>query len=438
MRIDKRKLSIVNLFEYLFAFFVLISSSSMYSAMQVHHMSNSFFKKCAVLMAFFIVCYYLIKYGKMRVKEKNAAVVCIFIVHNLIYVLATRYNIKDFFMNFMLLVYAFVVLCIVMRNTRGYFNLIEKYCNIVLVVALISLFCYVFGTLLNVLPGASTISYTKMNLWYTCKTYYGVYFEAQDQYIMGIRLVRNCGIFMEAPGYAFPLTMALLYEMFKKVTPRKWVCAVLTVTGLTTLSTKVMITMTLTYIIYFFTNERTKGAFLKVMKIVAAPVILVAGGIFIYFALSVKIDENSASFLGRMDALQATVHVWLDHPIFGSGFKNDPSVREYFTHIKSDYNGITAGFTCVLAEGGLWLMGMYLFAMFNLLKNAAPENKKLVKVFLFIFFVYWVQSSLQFSTITLFVIAMGLSEPVRTLETPINILLKRIGLDKRIKVETKS
>lgn len=436
MRINQKKFSIITVFEYFFAFFVLISSSSMYSAMQVHHMSNSFFKKCAVLMAFFIVCYYLVEHGKMRVKEKNFIIICAFIVHNLIYVFMTRYNMSGFFMNFMLLLYAFIALCVVMRNTRGYLHLIEKYCNIVLGVAIISLFCYTFGTLLNVLPGASTISYTKMNLWFTCKTYYGIYFEAQDQYIMGARLVRNCGIFMEAPGYALPLTMALLYEMFGKKCPRKWVCAVLTITGFTTLSVKAMITMILVYMIYFFTNEKTKGAFLKIMKLIAAPVILVAGGIFIYFAFSVKINENASSFLGRMDALQATIHVWLDHPIFGSGFKNDPSIREYFTHIKSDYNGITAGFTCVLAEGGLWMMGMYLFAMFNLLKHASAENKKLVKVFLFIFFVFWVQSALQFSTITLFTIAMGLTAPIYKIQNPVNSLLKYLRLEEKIRLKT--
>ena len=234
-----------------------------------------------------------------------------------------------------------------------------------------------------------------MNIWFTCRSYYNIYFEAQAQTVLGKQFIRNCGIFMEAPGFAMPLTLSLLYELFNRKPPRKWVCFVLTLTGLTTLSTKVFITMAVLYMLYFFTNEKKKGSFVQFMKIMIAPAVILATAVFIYYALQVKVDENENSFLGRMDSLQATIKVWLTHPLFGSGFKNDDSIRAYYTYITSKYNGITAGFTCILAQGGIWMMTAYLYAISQLYQHA--QNMKQMRVFLIIYFIYWFQSSIQYS-----------------------------------------
>jgi hypothetical protein len=248
---------------------------------------------------------------------------------------------------------------------------------------------------------------------------------------MGRTFIRNCGIFLEAPGFALPLCFTLLYELFGKKHPRKWVCALITITGVTTFSTKVFVAMTVLYVIFFMTNQKYRGTFLKVVKMISAPVILVLGGVIIYYALMVKAQENSSSFLGRIDSLQATVKVWLHHPIFGSGFKNDDSVRAYYTYIKSKYNGITAGFTCVLAQGGIWLMFQYLFSLGMLYRSTAWEDKKLVKVFLLIFIIFWVQSSIQFNPITYFIVAMGLVQPIY-LKTATSSLLRLLGKWERV------
>lgn len=168
--------------------------------------------------------------------------------------------------------------------------------------------------------------------------------------------------------------------------------------------------MAVLYMLYFFTNEKKKGSFVQFMKIMIAPAVILATAVFIYYALQVKVDENENSFLGRMDSLQATIKVWLAHPLFGSGFKNDDSIRAYYTYITSKYNGITAGFTCILAQGGIWMMTAYLYAISQLYQHA--QNMKQMRVFLVIYFIYWFQSSIQYSPFMLMILAMGIALPV--------------------------
>lgn len=413
----------INVAEYLLVIFIILNGSSMYSAMQIGGItSNAFFIKCSALMALAIIALYCFKRTKFHVRSSNLTIILLFVVHNLFYILITHYNVTKYLANYMFVLYAFVALCIVLRNTGNYYRIIEKYCNVTIVIALLSLFFYVFGTTLHLLPGNSTISYTKMNIWFTCKTYYGLYFEAQTQNLFGMTFIRNCGIFMEAPGFAFPLSMALIYELFKQHKPRKWVCIVLVVAGLTSISTKVIITTAIIFILRYLSNSGDKKSIVKIIKILVAPVIILVGGTVIYIILMSKVEENASSFLGRMDSLQACIKVWLDHPLFGSGFRNDDSIREYYTYIVSNYNGITAGLFCVLAQGGIWIMLQYVYALINLYKNTKNENIKLVRVFLIIFLIYWFQSSMQFSAVMLLVLAMGIVTPLPKNKTVLELL----------------
>lgn len=403
----------INAAEYLLVIFIILNGSSMYSAMQIAGItSNAFFVKCCAIMALGTVVLYAFKRSSFRMRSSDLTIVLLFIIHNLFYILITHYNVKKFLANYMLVLYSFIILCVVLQNSGNYFRLIEKYCNVTLVIAILSLFFYIFGTTLNVLPGSSTISYTKMNLWFTCKTYYGLYFEAQTQNMLGMTFIRNCGIFMEAPGFAFPLSMSLIYELFNQKKTRRWVVAVLVIAGLTSLSTKVIVTTAIIFILRYMSSSGDKKSILKLIKILIAPAILLVGGVVVYIALMSKMEENASSFLGRMDSLQACLKVWMDHPLFGSGFRNDESIREYYTYITSNYNGITAGLFCVLAQGGIWLMLQYVYALVHLYKSAGKDYKKLTTVFLIIFLIYWFQSSMQFSAVMYIVLAMGIVTPL--------------------------
>ena len=81
--------------------------------------------------------------------------------------------------------------------------LLASYANIVLVVAAVSL--YFFGSVLGLKIGAvNTVYYWANNPHFTTSYCY-LYFHQplQDQLYLGHHVIRNTGIFTEAPGYTF-------------------------------------------------------------------------------------------------------------------------------------------------------------------------------------------------------------------------------------------
>ena len=71
----------------------------------------------------------------------------------------------------------------------------------------------------------------------------------------------------------------------------------------------------------------------------------------------------------------------------------------------------------------------------DLLTNLWPVKiRKIIKwIGLIIFFVYWFQSSIQYSSFMLTLLAMGLTPPVRSNTAPVDLLLNRLGLQEKIK-----
>lgn len=231
-----------------------------------------------------------------------------------------------------------------------------SFTNIAVVIAVISLFFYICGSLLN-LVHETGVTELNWGTWDTSsvRTFFNVYYEAQTIKINDTqRIFRNCGIFSEAPMYNMILCTALSAELFltKKVNRIK--CAILVFAIVTTLSTTGFLFLILAGL-FLWANCIFKTKRLTIHKI-AFGVVSLIGFLTMILMVVQKMFSNSGrgSMNVRTDHLLACIKTWFKYPIYGCGFLNQESVL-----VESNYEqGLSVGFPYLLACGGVLLIGV--------------------------------------------------------------------------------
>ena len=139
-------------------------------------------------------------------------------VYLAVYILATRYNGVRFVLYFAL------PLLLLMLYTGlvgdGAASLLCKLSDVVALLTAVSLFFFLFGTVLGWIPPSSVTTFYWGESWRTCPTYFHLYYEAQRIRFFGVDLPRNCGVFPEAPGFAAFLVVAAAAEVLLRRRPR--------------------------------------------------------------------------------------------------------------------------------------------------------------------------------------------------------------------------
>ena len=189
-----------------------------------------------LLIIFFCGLYYLIS---GFIWKRGILLTGSFICLLFLYYLATRYNLKQFLTYFGIFISLSLFIQNVIKNEKLSF-LLDSFSKIVTVIAGISIFFWLFGSILHFLPCRIVSYYWGRDYPYTSYNYFWLYFENPVQ-AMG-SIIRNTGIYTEAPGYVCRLAPAIGIELFyfsKKPNIKRLL--VLFLTMLTTLSSKAFI-----------------------------------------------------------------------------------------------------------------------------------------------------------------------------------------------------
>ncbi|GEO75048.1 hypothetical protein FD30_GL001322 [Levilactobacillus namurensis DSM 19117] len=193
--------------------------------------------------------------------------------------------------------------------------------------------------------------------------YNNVHFIAQGiTKFLGMTLIRNTGIFVEAPMYSYALTVSFLVLLFidggtKKSRILKAV--VLLATIFTTTSTTGVIVSILAIAYYeFFIVDRISLVF-KVLIILLG---LIAVGVLIKIILLQKLSSNwNSSSSIRMNDLLSGLSAWKNNIVFGNGLENYQILLDYMDPRRLGFNGnmgFSSGLMQVLAYGGI-AMGLF-------------------------------------------------------------------------------
>ena len=173
------KVNILTVLEYLLMFLVLFYTAT-WCLFTSANCNTSIRLALPVLVALIFLRAGVIKAAHWQ----RALLLAVFLA---IYLVATRYNGVRFVLYYAIPLVLLVLYVGLKERQEGCIDLLYKLADIVTVLTVISLFCYLFGTLLNVLPGESTATYSWGGTVRTCPTYYHLFYEAQKIDFFGFK-----------------------------------------------------------------------------------------------------------------------------------------------------------------------------------------------------------------------------------------------------------
>ena len=248
----------------------------------------------------------------------------------------------------------FVILIFsVNNNWSDKINIFRCFINVVVVISAISLFFWIFGSTLDIIPAnGSMVCNWGNNI--KIPNYYNLYFETQYVDWLGISFfVRNTGIFIEGPMFALVLILALIFSYYFKDTfeTSRLKVAVIIITIITTFSTSALIFLAL----YLYVSLAENPKFKK-LKII---IIFFAGLGFIlmvtYFLLK---KSETGSYSLRMDDYKVGFETWIQSPIWGHGYGDYTQFVKNMSSFRAS-TGFSNSIFSILGQGGIMYFLMY-------------------------------------------------------------------------------
>lgn len=255
--------------------------------------------------------------------------------------------------------FVFVPLMIIILDridTKQPFLFFLALSDIIYCIALVSLFFWIFATVLHIIPdiGTVTTDWGEVMLDPTTKgatNFWYLYYEIQKAPSSLIHLVnyRNCGIFCEGPAYAFMLSLALVTEHFLRNPKNTTKIAILWIAMLSTLTTSAFLYIAFFAAITWYISH--KGS--RKLKTIFIPALLL---LFIGLAvLLIRYKSNQSSVSIRLGDYLNAFSAFIYKPVLGYGYKFDSVIV---------FNaGITNSLSDTLVRGGIIFTLYYLIPL---------------------------------------------------------------------------
>jgi hypothetical protein len=245
-------------------------------------------------------------------------------------------------------------------------KLIHCFISVMLCIACISLFFFVFGSLLRWIPSGGTIEFD-WDKTFIARSYLGIYFEIpwQDLAFFGYTGHRNCGIFVEAPMYNFLLCIALIFQMFI-LQDKKWKSGILIITVLTTFSTTgIVATIALLALEYITSSGKKQNSrIMLISKMVIIPIVAIASAWGITYIMDMKTTQGIGSILVRSSQNLACLYTFIQTFPMGTGFGERTMINEMTWAMERIVQGMSAGLLYYLATSGLSGVIAFFFPFF--------------------------------------------------------------------------
>lgn len=270
------------------------------------------------------------------------------------------------------------------------------YCNLFILVAVISLLGWIFRSFIinlgifPVLSNKSGINY--ISLFFT------------NIPLRSNAAARNMGPYWEPGAYQFFLVVALFFTLFivNMEKRKKLFCTILfTITAISTLSGVVIFPLMLIFAAYFLEQKNAKAYFLVILAFV--------GFYFVYqsdfFARAVtKFTGESDSLYFRLIGIEGPIRAFLKNPLFGSS----PEVNDMIkSQLAQKYLGVSYGSNANTFFNFFGYYGILIgtFAIVNLYRmvKSCCDNRL---VCLLLFFALIISSSNENFTGSLFVVTL--------------------------------
>ena len=269
--------------------------------------------------------------------------------------------------------------------------------NIVIIVAIVSVVSLLLYLLIDVFHLLKYSNEVKIAWGGTKKveSFYYLYFKTQNFYISNHTLIRNTSIYTEAPMFSLILTLSICFnELFLKT--NKFARYIFIVAMISTFSTTGYIAVTLIYMLLILFKSKINKRLL--FFILTIPLILC---FMLFFSRlktssgSTRIDDylasyktwvNSSKHIGNLTTQRLHLAIYKTTCMGG----NEDAIFENVSDFRRHNMGLSNSFMVVLAEGGIYLLLLYLIPfIYTSIKFIKEKNWNYVVfniIMLFLFF----------------------------------------------------
>lgn len=366
---------IISLLEYILVFLIIISMRSVFI-----HVSNGQANDRLIKLVILLVVILLLSFNLKKIRFTKTFIFgfTVYYISSVVLFLYNSFIINDgllaFIFNLLLLLPCFIVLCWVYYLNNSLIELFSKYTNIIIIISLIALCFWVFGSFLHIIqPNVNLLSTWADEQGRVINGYYYLYFETQKISLLGFEGWRNTAIFVEGPMYNILLLIAfaqiLLIEN-KKVFIKSTIIFFSILSILST--TGIFLAFFMIFYKFYLHHKLTKKKLLLSLSL--APFLLYASFIFLY---NLALDKSqSGSALMRWDDIYAGFMAWSSSPILGNGYTHLEAIFPYMNMSFRPNTGYSNGILSSLVQGGGILFMLY-FAPFLVLLFSRNQSRDL-------------------------------------------------------------
>lgn len=317
---------------YLFAFALLLECNSVYI------INSQFFNQIVLLGSFLSLLILILTGGK---KYRLQPLTPLFFIIYVLWALVLYFNgtgdntfILKFFGIFPLL-----ILYLALGGFSRFKEILKAVVNVMLLISVVSLFFYILGTVLNIIPSTEIIYSDWAGTYFP--SWFNIYFEAQP--------FRNCGIYPEAPMYNICLVVALSSEYFF-FERNKWKIIVFVIAILTSTSTTGIFAL-LGLILLHVLGKLHEGSLSPIKTAFTIVVILFTFIIVLYIGNDVlEMKSQTDSYADRTVHIKRALTIFQQNVFLGSGYGKNGV-------------GSSNSLFIILADGGIWMSLLYGFSL---------------------------------------------------------------------------
>lgn len=284
-----------------------------------------------------------------------------------LWIFVTRFNVLPAIkFSFAILLFLFFFI-IQESNERS--EVLLKYRNVVFIIAIVSLFFWLLGSILHFLHPSGIVQsvWTGTGDPKVVPSYHGFYFETQELY----GVIRNTAIFTEAPMSSLHFSIAMLVEVYVDKKKSLFKIFLFSIAILSSFSTTGIILLIVVLLHQLFTT-RMSSKFIQIIRISVLPIFFLVVIFVVRLLLQAKLETSSGSI--RTDDFIVGTKAWLLHPIWGNGYMNYDTIKQFMASWRNYNTGFSNSITMVLAYGGIYLALLYVFPIIFNFKNIKKEG----------------------------------------------------------------
>ena len=151
----------------------------------------------------------ILKHVKSK-KTRVISIVLLYFLYTAVYAVTLgKQETINYAMKFWMIFPCILIYIVSISEDGTIIRYLNKYINVVCIIASSSLLFCIFGSLLKIIPATGTVQYVWGSMSQTARSYFNIHFETQIEKTF-IGITRNTAFFTEAPKFSLILLFAYL------------------------------------------------------------------------------------------------------------------------------------------------------------------------------------------------------------------------------------